>query len=406
MKPQILFLSHRPPWPPDRGDKIRSYHLLEALSRIVDVHLACLADDAAERAHAETLRPMLAGLHVEQRTRSRVAGLIAALATGQPLSATLFASPNLRAFVEETLGRHDIAGIFAFSGQMAQFVPADIGQTRFVMDFVDVDSAKFESYASEASAPMAWIYRREARMLAAYEKAVACRADVSLLVSEAEAALFRDRTGLGAERVVALENGTAFDPSDIDPAEIPGGGPLIVFTGQMDYPPNIDAVSRFARETLPLVRAAIPEARFAIVGRNPGPQVRALANLPGVIVAGEVSDTRGWLLTADVVVAPLRIARGVQNKVLEAMAMGRPIVASSAAFAGIAADAGSDMLVADGPGAEAEAVLRLLSDKDLGLRIGAAARRRIVDYYGWEARLASLPAIMGIADEPLRDAAE
>lgn len=406
MKPKILFLSHRPPWPPDRGDKIRSYHLLERLSRIADVHLACFADDAADRAHAEALRPMLAGLHVEQRVRSRAAGLASALATGRPLSVTLFASRTLQDFVAETLEHQQIAAIFVFSGQMAQFVPEEIGRTRFVMDFVDVDSAKFESYAEQTFGPMAWLYRREARTLGSFEKVVAQRAHASLFVSEAEAALFRQRSGLD-ESVIALENGTAFDASNaIEAVPLDGEGPLIVFTGQMDYPPNIDAVTGFARNTLPLIRATAPHARFAIVGRSPGPQVRALESLAGVTVTGEVPDVRGWLLAADVVVAPLRIARGVQNKVLEAMAMGRPVVASSAAFAGIAARAGTELVVADGAEDEAREILRLLGDPQRAQAIGQAAKARITEYYGWETRLAALPAIIGLPASPAREAAE
>ena len=392
----ILFLAHRVPYPPDRGDKIRSYHLVKALAKLGRVHLATFADDAADLAHAEALRPLVASLHVEQRMRSRVVGLLAALRSGRPASVAMFDSAAMRRFVAGLLAGGKVETIFAFSGQMAQFVPRERGGIRFVMDFVDVDSAKFAAYADETHGPMRWVHRREARTLAAFEIAIARDAEVSLFASEAEAALFRRTSGLGADRVRALGNGVDlayFDPAaDFEP--VPAmPQPLIVFTGQMDYRPNIAAVTRFARHSLPAIRARFPGATFAIVGRNPAPAVRALAE-DGVIVTGSVADVRGWLAAADVVVAPLDLARGIQNKVLEAMAMARPVVASPAAFEGIAAEPGRELIVADAAH-DAAAVVALLGDPVRAASIGAAAQARLVADYGWARQLAPLAAIVG-----------
>lgn len=402
----ILFLAHRVPWPPDRGDKIRSWHLLRKLMTLAPVHLACFADDDADLAHGATLAPRLASIHIEKRSRLPLARALRSLMTGAPLSVGLFDSAGIRGFVAERIATGGIDCIFAFSGQMAQFVPEQHG-ARFVMDFVDVDSAKFASYATGARAPMRWVHAREARRLAAFEQATAARADMSLLVSEAEAALFRQRTGFGPDRVQALENGVdleAFTP-DGDFVRPSRTGPLIVFTGQMDYRPNVEAVTRFANASFPAIRAARPDARFAIVGRRPDPAVRALADLPGVIVTGEVPDVRGWLAAADVVVAPLGIARGVQNKVLEAMAMVRPVVASPAAFEGIDARPDEELLVIEDSMAQAEAVLALLADPQRAHALGRAARARVEARYGWEARLKRLPEILGFPSS-LAEAAE
>jgi glycosyltransferase involved in cell wall biosynthesis len=169
-----------------------------------------------------------------------------------------------------------------------------------------------------------------------------------------------------------------------------------VFTGQMDYRPNIDAVDIFARETLPNVRAVYPDAVFAIVGRAPAAEVKALSALPGVLVVGEVPDTRDWLAAADVVVAPLRLARGVQNKILEAMAMGKPVVASTAAAEGIDATSGQSIIVAKDSRAEADGVIEILSNPAMALMLGKNARARVEARYGWEARMAGLPAILGL----------
>jgi sugar transferase (PEP-CTERM/EpsH1 system associated) len=333
------------------------------------------------------------------RRASRLAAGARALASGRPVSLAAFDSAALRGFVERRLASGEIATIFAFSGQMAQFVPAGTS-ARFVMDFGDVDSAKFEAYAAEGGA-LARVHAREGAKLAAFERETAARADVSLFVSEAEAALFRRRSGLAGADIRALQNGVDldfFDPrrkpgpgSDTEAGPRPWPGNLIVFTGQMDYAPNIDAVRWFAAEVMP----RLPQARFAIVGRKPPAAVRSLAG-PNIAVTGAVPDVRDWLAAADVVAAPLRIARGIQNKVLEAMAMARPVVASPAAFEGIEAEPGRDLLVADGAAAQAEAIRGLLDDPERARALGRSARRRMEQAYRWEARLAPLAEIVGV----------
>lgn len=390
MASEILFLAHRIPYPPDRGDKIRSWHLLERLGRLGRVHLACFADDAADAAHLPALRERmgdrLGEAHVEIRSASRAVAGARAVLEGRPVSLTLFDSKKMRDFVAKILARPGVETVFAFSGQMAQFVPERIGQ-RFVMDFGDMDSAKFAAYG-EQGGPLAAIHRREAGKLFAFERSVAARADISLFVSEAEAGLFRDQVRLPDADIRALQNGVDLDFYDpgavferLDPT-----GPLIVFTGQMDYAPNVDAVTWFADEVLPLV----PDARFAIVGRKPPEAVVRLGRRERVDVTGEVADVRSWLAAAHVVVAPLRIARGIQNKVLEAMAMARPVVASPAAFEGIEAKPGRDLIVAETPAAQAEAISALLADRQIAEAIGLAARRRMSEAYRWDERLAPL----------------
>lgn len=393
---EILFLAHRIPYPPDRGDRMRSFHLLKALAKLAPVHLAAFADCEADRAHLATLAPLLASSHVELRSTSPVTAGIGALLRGEPVSVALYRSVGMQDWIERLLSERPVGTIFAFSGQMAQYVPDDF-DGRFLMDFVDVDSAKFEAFARSAGGPMRWVYAREGRRLAAFEVAVSRRADLSLFVSDAEVALFRARGG--STKVRTLENG--IDLQRYDPAlgRKPvghGKGPLIVFTGQMDYRPNIEAVACFAREALPLIRARQADAHFAIVGRDPDASVQRLAALPGVTVTGEVPDVRDWIAAAEVVVAPLRLARGVQNKVLEAMAMARPVVASPAAAEGIDVRPGEELVVADGSAAEAEAVVALLGAPELARSIGTAARARMVARYGWDARLAALPAMLGM----------
>ena len=395
----ILFLAHRIPYPPNRGDKIRSWNILKHLATLGRVHLACFADDEADAAHLDELRVALGGAlgeaHVEIRRKNKFAAAAEALASGRPVSLTMFDSPALRGFVDHMLASNRVGTVFAFSGQMAQFVPERCEQ-RFVMDFVDMDSAKFADYAAEGSGALRWVHRRETRALFAFERAVAARADVSLFVSDAEAALFKSKAALPLADIRSLQNGIDLDFYDPD-ARISrldegqrGEGPLIVFTGQMDYRPNVEAVVAFAHEVLPLIRSRFPSACFAIVGRNPPLSLHRYSQQPGVLVTGAVDDVRTWLLAADAVVAPLKIARGIQNKVLEAMAMARPVIASPPAFEGIDAIPGRDLLVAETSEQQAEAVIGLLGDRQHSFTIGAAARRQMEARYRWDAKLAPL----------------
>ena len=375
---EILFLAHRAPFPPDRGDRIRSYNVLRYLAKRARVHLVAFVDDDSEMTPDH--RALVDECVLVPRTKIQARAAIEALALGKPVSLTAFADRRISAAVEDILRRRSIDTIYAFSGQMAQYLPATGPRT--IMDFVDLDSAKFAAYADDARGPMRWMMRREARLLAAYERAIAGRITASLFVSAPEAAL------LPGSR--AVENGidtVPYDPKLTAPEKTPH--PLVVFTGQMDYRPNVDAVTWFAKAVLPL----LPDVHFAIVGRAPTPAVRALAS-GNVTVTGEVADVRGWLAAADVVVAPLQLARGVQNKVLEAMAMARPVVASAAAAEGI--DHGGTIRVAADAKQYAAAITQFLADPAGALALGADARCQVIARYGWDARLAPLDALLGL----------
>ncbi len=397
---EILFLAHRVPWPPNRGDKIRSHHFLQKLMNCAPVHVACFADDEAERQTGWDRKAELASCKIMLRNKSNWRAGIEALVSGRPVSLASFSSRQISDYVAKVIARRPIDCIFVFSGQMAQFVPPGFSG-RVVMDFADVDSAKFESYAEEASGPMAWVNRREGRLLRTFEKRVAERADYNLFVSQAEARLFRERSGLPGDRVKAVGNGIDLEyygAQDVRPEKIQEGGPLILFTGQMDYQPNVRAVQSFSQQVMPDILARFPDARFAIAGRSPADKVKQLDGRNGTVVTGAVDDIRSWIMAADVVVAPLRIARGIQNKVLEAMAMGKPVVASECAAEGIEATDGEHFLVARSVDEEAALVCALLADPGRAGRLGEQARHLIHTHYSWERQLAGLPVLCGMPD--------
>jgi sugar transferase (PEP-CTERM/EpsH1 system associated) len=404
MRHEILFLAHRIPFPPDRGDKIRSHHILKALAELAPVHVATFTETVGDRAQEPGLASLAASHCVVARTKPVPVAGLEAVVRNEPVSLAAFRHRAIADFVARTLRERPVDTIYVFSGQMGQFVPRD-WDGRLIVDLGDVDSAKLESYAHDAAWPLSRLYAREDRLLRAEEERLARIADHTLLVSEAEAALLRSRlSDSNAPRIGALSNGidfAAFDPAKAAPhpqlAATPG--PHLVFTGQMDYPPNVAAVQRVARAILPEIRKVHLAAQFHIVGRAPTAEVRGLAN-DGARVWGEVPAVQPFLAAADLVVAPLTIARGVQNKVLEAMAMARPVLLTPGAATGIDAVDGVHFAVEDSDEALVARALGLLADRNAAKMMGAAARRLVIDTLSWPAMLAPLPGLLGREPKP------
>lgn len=396
----ILFLAHRIPYPPDKGDKIRSWHVLKYLAERARVHLAAFVDAPEDMAHEGFLKELcgevlLRPLDPTLKLRRAVGGFW----RGEALSLSLFHDPAMHDWVRGLLRRQPVDGIFVFSSQMAQYALPHVHGRRSVMDFVDIDSDKWRQYAAGSSGLKRLVYTREARLLSAFEKHVARHVDTSVFVSEAEARLFRRTAGSYGHSVVAMNNGVDlayFNPTVPLSGVRPAGKPMVVFTGAMDYRPNIEAVTWFVKEVWPLVQAVRPQAGFTIVGSKPSPEVQRLNGQAGIVVTGRVDDVRPYLAGADVVVAPLRIARGIQNKVLEAMAMARPVVATSQAFEGIDADPGTHLFVEDEPQAIAERIVVLADSPALGRSVGHAAREQVVARYDWATSLNLLDTIFDL----------
>lgn len=409
---EILFLSHRIPFPPDRGDKIRSHHILQRLARLAPVHVGTFADGDLDMAEEAELAAVASSYCLLERTKPLPLAGIQALAAGCPVSLTAFRHRAMIEYVSNILATRTISAIYVFSGQMGQYVPADF-KGRVVTDFVDVDSAKFSAYAEGQGALLRRMYEREARLLSAEEARMAARADTSLLVSEAERALFVSRLPEGAAAaadVRALANGidsVSFDPSIVAPQTrmLDCPGPRLIFTGQMDYRPNVEAALRVMDGILPQVRQAISGATFHVVGRNPVPQLVERSGEDGVHVWGRVDDIRPWLKAADLAVVPLTIARGVQNKVLEAMAMELPVVMTSAAATGIGGTDGHHYRVADTDADIIRNILELLQNHRQARVKGLAARRYVIASRSWQSVLSGLPEIVGWPGRAVRDAA-
>ncbi|PLW81533.1 sugar transferase [Kineobactrum sediminis] len=405
-RPPLLFLCHRIPYPPNKGDKIRAFHLLHHLSKHFDIYLASFVDDPEDWPWAPELEKLCREVYLRPLVSWRATlRSLRGLLTGQALSVPYYADKPLQRWVEQAVAEHGIRHAIVYSSAMAQFLPRGGEQlTRKVIDFVDVDSDKWQQYAAQKRPPMSWVYRREARCLLQLEQVLAQQFDAGLFVSSAEAELFHQLSPATAHKIGFYNNGVNcdyFDPAcDAAPeagqpiaSPFPENSLPLVFTGAMDYWPNIDAVTWFAREVLPALRASHPNVLLAIVGGNPPRAVQQLANMEGVLVTGRVPDVRPYLRHAFAVVAPMRVARGVQNKVLEGMAMACPVLVSQRGLEGIAARHGEHVLLAETVADYQRQLDELLAGAHTGL--GERARRCVQQGFNWDENLPEVVFLLG-----------
>ncbi|MEM7254250.1 MAG: TIGR03087 family PEP-CTERM/XrtA system glycosyltransferase [Pseudomonadota bacterium] len=382
-RPSLLFLAHRIPFPPDKGDKIRSYHLLRFLSHHFEVYLGAFVDDPNDWAHEPTLKGLCAEVYLRglEPTRKRILSL-SGLLSGEALSLPYYRDARLQSWVRDIISTKPIVGAVTFSSTMAQYTLSSAVPT--VADIVDLDSAKWSEYATRASGPMAWVYRREAAKLREVEEDIIRKASAAVLISDTEGKVLDPAL---RNRLTVIGNGVDteyFRPGDFT-NPFPDHQKPIVFTGVMDYFANEDAVGWFCREVLPAITNKVPSAAFYIVGSRPTERVRKLAHLPNVTVTGRVEDVRPYLQHAYAVVTPLQIARGVQNKVLEALAMARPLISTSAAMDGIASPGTDVVAIEDAATDFAAATIQLLDN----WRQNPVGRQFVEERYGWDAHLSA-----------------
>ena len=407
--PKILFLVHRTPYPPNRGHRIRSYHLIKYLAQFAVVDTAFLADEPVTdgiRAGLRELCDRVVAVPVDPRLRWWRG--LRSLAAGRTATEGLFYSPRLRREIAALRSARDYDWVIAYCSSMAQYLDyAGVPRDRCVLDLVDVDSQKFFDYASWARWPARALWRWEGRRLRRREALLARRVRWLTLVSEAECRVYRQFCP--ADNVVAVENGVDgdyFHPRAVqgrmpaprtNPRDDAATPPSCVFTGALDYRANVDGLMWFLSEVWPSVRARRPEAVFYIVGGGAGKELREAAARAGASLTHDVPDVRPYL-AGGVPVAPLRIARGVQNKVLEGMAMARPVIASPQALEGLAVTPGTDVLEAREPSEWVTALERLWDSPSERRRLGQNARRLVEARYTWNARLRPLQMLLSLAE--------
>jgi sugar transferase (PEP-CTERM/EpsH1 system associated) len=376
---RILFLAHRLPYPPNKGEKIRSFFELRTLAKNHDLDLFCFYDDAQDKHHIEDLRRFCRSCYVEPISAfgSRVKALCR-LVQGQPFSTGFFYSEIMAKRIAETVRSRSYDLIFVFGSSMAQYAEPWPNLPR-ILDLVDVDSDKWEQYASRTRGLRSWLWQLEGRRLAGYEARLVSSFSNTLVCTSAEARLLRSIAPMG--RISVLQNWLDTDyyqPETVPLSEqITALQPYIVFTGSMDYFPNVDAVQFFCREVLPGIRSQVPWLRFVIAGRNASAEVMRLGSSPAIHVTGTVPDIRPYLRGAAAAVAPMRIARGVQNKILEALAMGLPVVASSVAASALPDELAALLMVEDEPALLGARLIESLRDSQEQL---TARRMSVVRY--------------------------
>ena len=385
---KILFLSQRVPYPPNRGDKITTWRLVERLRRSHDVKVVAFAHDAKDFEAAEKLCEMgIETTPVRHDERRKKLASLPLFLTRKPLTLGVYGSKELQEKVDELASWADMA--YAYSSSMGAFLEPHTHIPR-VMHLGELDSDKWRQYAQTKPFPMSWVYAREYRTLLEFERRIGLAFTENVLCTPLEQKIFQEQIP-GASSTV-LRNGVDLEAFEPAPEKAEKGH--LVFTGVMNYFPNVDGCVWFVKEILPRIRERHPEAHFTIVGAHPTDEVRALEATPGVRVTGFVDSVTEWAQRAAVAVAPLRIARGIQNKVLEAMACGLPVVGTTSATQGVEGQHGRDYLVADDATAFVDRVCCLLGNDERARELGAAARRFVEENYDWERVFAHLDEIV------------
>jgi polysaccharide biosynthesis protein PslH len=387
---KVLYLCHRFPFPPKRGGKIRPFNMIKHLAASHAVTVASLARSATEAREGEGIASFCSKyVMAEVRNPIQVARMVARVPTVTPSSMGFFYSPTLARRVRELLGRERYDLIFVHCSSVAQYVERVQGIPK-ILDFGDMDSQKWLEYARYKPFPLSTGYWLEGKKLAREESRLASRFDMCTATTRAE-----------WETLMSYGNGfesdwfpNGVDPDYFTPTEEAYDPDAICFVGRMDYYPNQECMFDFCANVLPLLRERRPNLKLTIVGADPSPAVKKLGRLPGVTVTGSVPDVRPYVRRSALMVAPLNIARGTQNKILEAMAMGVPVVTSAVAAGGVDAVAQEHFLVARSYQDYSAAVLRLLDDRNERSRLARAGRDRVLRNHAWEYSMRRLDAVI------------
>ncbi|MGS2721772.1 TIGR03087 family PEP-CTERM/XrtA system glycosyltransferase [Paraglaciecola aestuariivivens] len=392
----ILILSHRVPFPPNKGEKIRTFHQIEYLSELGhQIHLFSPYEDETELAYFDALNQEYCKTVTAIPLKTKAIRLLTGLIKGQPMSVANFYTKALQHKFDHFLLTNKVDAILCSASSMAEYVFSSTElsklakQPMLIMDFMDVDSDKWGQYQAKSAFPMNIVYAREQRLLAKYESRVAQQFDASYLIAQAEVNLF-NQTVFKTKKVQVMGNGldtSTFYP----PANKPlNSGPVFLFTGVMDYKPNEDAVIWFVSECWPQIIKQHPQAKFIIAGMNPSQDILQLANISNIEVTGFVEDILPYYHQANIFVAPFRLARGVQNKVLQAFACGLPVIATPMGAEGILCQDQQDVVLANTPEEFIAQANALIANPQYAHTLGQNALQLIQQHYSWPSQLQPL----------------
>lgn len=396
-RPSILYIVHRFPYPPDKGDRIRAFHIIRYLASRSNLYVAALDDEGVSAEQIAELSEIVSRLEVVPlKGWWRYLSLLGGVIGGKSLSESFFFSSTLHSILQGLRRNSQFDAVMISASSLAPYLRVfESSGAKKIVDLVDVDSEKWRQYGDASRGPKRVVFQREYRRVKQLEGRLLESADAVTLVSEDEANLLRTRCGdeRRLKKIRAVLNGVDlefFSPANVEQSR------SICFLGAMNYRPNIDAVMWFVTEVWPHLRKHHPSLVFNIVGRNPSPEVNSLRNVEGVHVTGAVPDVRPWLAQSVAVVAPLRIARGIQNKVLEAMAMGRVVVASPEALTGLRVEPDLNVLEAITPDEWYYQIRKALQSSEQRTSLEQNARSYVEQHHSWEATLEPLSEILSL----------
>jgi len=393
----ILFLAHRIPYPPNKGDKIRAFHEINYLNKNHNVDLCCLIDDKTDLKYVESLQKHCRTLEysVINSKLKKLFSLFSIFSSQTTCTEKYFWSASLSKKVNNLIKINKYDLIFIYCSSMAKYVKHYKNETPCVIDFVDIDSDKWLQYSKFAKFPLNILYSLEGKKLGALENNILNWTKAAFLVTEREVDFFAESDN--KNKIHSIPNG--IDNKFFNPVDTPDSPNLqkeeyICFTGAMDYFPNEDGVIFFVEEVLPHILKTYPRLKFFIVGRNPTPAVEKLADNPNIIVTGSVDDIRPYLKHAELSAIPLRMARGIQNKILEAISMGLPVVTTSNAYEGLTLEKNKDIIVEDDPAKFAEHIINLLKNDDKRKNMAKNAKIELIKSYNWDNNLGKMETIL------------
>jgi sugar transferase (PEP-CTERM/EpsH1 system associated) len=401
----ILLLSHRVPFPPNKGEKIRTFHQLKHLRELGHhIHLFSPYEDKTELAHFNALRESWCASVEATPLKPKAMRLLRGLVKGQPMSVANFYDKTLQQKFDQFLSGNSVDAIICSASSVAEYIfkstalPTIDKKPLLIMDFMDVDSDKWGQYQQSSSFPMSMVYAREQRLLAEYEKKIVKQFDASYLIAQAEVTLFNQKV-MQSDKVHVMGNG--LDTSVFYPPKTkqPNPAPVFLFTGVMDYKPNEDAVIWFVNTCWPSIITQHPNAKFVIAGMNPSADINQLANDKSIEVTGFVDDILPYYHQADIFVAPFRLARGVQNKVLQAFACALPVISTPMGAEGILCQADQDILIASTPDEFIAQANQLIAKPALAKSIGQSALHIIKQHYSWQGQLQPLVNLLDSEDK-------
>ncbi|WP_414828127.1 TIGR03087 family PEP-CTERM/XrtA system glycosyltransferase [Alteromonas sp. H39] len=398
MKKRILFISQRVPFPANKGEKIRTFHQIETLrNKGFEVTIAFLSESSEDDNYGKALSEALnCNVYTHHFSLPRPLRLASAFFRGTSLSEQQFSSAHLKKWLHQHLDDYQYDAVLITASSLLPYLECINNKLKgtdklptLLVDFMDVDSDKWRQYAQHSKGPMRYLYQREASYVAKLEKDCITLCNEAYLIAEAEVDVF-NRTVMSSEKLKVMGNGLDSDTFTPASEEKDYSLPILLFTGVMDYKPNVDAVRWFIRDVWPVVKEALPNAEFIIGGMNPVDEIKNLNGKNGIEVTGFVDDIMPYFHKATMFVAPFQIARGVQNKVLQAFSCALPVVTTPMGAEGIHCTNNEDVIIADSASSFAQAVIAMARDKEKSAAIGAAARELIVQHYSWQSRVAPL----------------